>query len=253
MKFNKIAAFILAAACAVGCVSCEKEKSENKAGNTEIIENIGENEVGEIITPDENSEEYELGTYRFSSNGIKLYYEEEAVSTELMLALESYFLTLQNNDFEGYKNSLYPDYAQRYGDYLKEQYSGTMEGSDEYTLENSFDMQCANLKNMLVDELTYASETEQEFSGEYKITRIRAERPTLAEGETEESRIDSFFEYYKEILDVDYKSIVEKDSEGLECITFFVIVEAEDGEEHKIINDMNIIFVKKDGKYYTFG
>ena len=62
-----------------------------------------------------------------------------------------------------------------------------------------------------------------------------------------------FFEYYKEILDVDYKSIVEKDSEGLECITFFVIVEAEDGEEHKIINDMNIIFVKKDGKYYTLG
>lgn len=253
MKFNKFAAILLAGMCVFGCVSCEKEKSEDKSDNTEIIQNIGENEVGEIITPDENSEEYELGTYRYSSNGIKLYYEEEAVSTELMLALESYFLTLQNNDFEGYKNSLYPDYAQRYGDYLKEQYSETMEGSDEYTLEDSFDMQCANLRDMLIDELTYASETDQEFSGEYKITRIRAERPTLEEGETEESRIDSFFEYYESVFDMDYKAFVEKESDGFECLTFFVIVEAEDGEEHKIINAMDIIFAEKDGKYYTFG
>ncbi len=249
MKFTKFAALALACACALSFVSCDKETAESSS--TSAV--VDENSIGEVITPDEDAEDYDLGNYRVSGRGTKLYFGDDTIPDELMLALENYFLTLQNNDFEGYKATLYPDYAERYEKYLKENYSGTMEGSDEYTLKNSFEMQCANLKNMLIDSLTYESETEQEFTGEYKLTRLRGERPVLQEGETEEKRIESYFEYLNEILGVDYYDIVSSDTEKIECLTFFVIVEAEDGQEHKIVNAMDIVFAFKDGKYYSFG
>lgn len=248
MNLKNTLAAISALTLAVCCVSCEK-KEEVVASLPEMTENG----VSELISPAADSEEYSLGEYYFSPNGTKLYFGDDTISNELMLALEKYFLTLQNEDFEGYKNTLYPDYAERYNKYLREQYSGTMEGSDEYTLENSFEMQCANLQNSLIDIMMYEAETEQEFSGKYKITRIRAERPVFEEGETKESYIESFFSYLSETFDVDYQEIVTDDTDAIECLTFFVIVEGEDGQEHKIVNAMDIFFVLKDGKYYTFG
>ena len=248
MNLKNTIAALSALALAVCSVSCEKKEEV-----TASLPEMTEKGISELISPAEDSKEYSLGEYYFSPNGTILYFGDDSIPNELMLALESYFLTLQNEDFEGYKNSLYPDYAERYDKYLREQYSGTMEGSDEYTLENSFEMQCANLRNMLIDKITYESETEQELSGNYKITRIRAERPVFAEGETEESYIESFFSYLNETLDVDYQKIVTDDTDDIECLTFFVIVEGEDGQEHKIVNEMNIFFVLKDGKYYTFG
>ncbi len=254
MKFKRFIAFALATLCATGLVSCNDKKNGETADNTdEIVQEIGENEVSDLISPKEGTEEYELGSYRLSSNGIKLYWEDETISKELMLALEKYFINIQNGDFEGYKASLYPDYAERYGKYLEEQYSESLEGSDKYTLEDSFEMQCSNLKNILTDTLLYESETDKEFTGDYKITRIRGERFILTEGETEESRIDSFFEYLSSVFDIDYKDFVAKDVDSFEGLTFFVIVEAEDGSEHKIVSEMDIVFAVKDGKYYTFG
>ncbi len=250
MKFTKLSALALACACALSCVSCEKNSASENNSSSVVI---GENSIGEIVTPEEGAEDYELGEYRVSGRGTKLYFGDDTIPDELMLALENYFLTLQNEDFEGYKNTIYPDYAERYDKYLREQYSGTMEGSDEYTLKNSFDTQCANLKNMLIDILTYESESEQEFTGDYKITRIRAERPVLTEGETEKSRLENFFSYLNEIFGIDYQELVTSDTDNIEFITFFVIVEGEDGNEHKIIDAMDILFVEKDGKYYTFG
>ena len=142
---------------------------------------------------------------------------------------------------------------ERYSKYLEEQYSDTIEGSDTYTMKNSFETQCANVRQILIDSLMYESDTDEEFTGDFKITRIRGERPFLEEGETLDDRIDSFFDYLKEIFGTDYRDYVEKNSDGIECLTFFVIAEDETGEEIKIVNDMNIFFAKKDGKYYTFG
>lgn len=248
MKFRKLTAALSACILAVCCISCEKNKDESVS-----LPEIGENGVSDLISPAADSDEYELGQYYYSAKGTKLYFGDDTIPNELMLALENYFLTLQNEDFEGYKATLYPDYAERYEKYLSENYSGTIEGSDEYTLKNSFEMQCANLKKMLIDDLTYESDTEQEFTGEYKITRLRGERPVLEEGETEESRKQSYFDYLSEILEVDYYDIVSSDTEKIECLTFFIIVEAEDGQEHKIVNAIDIVFALKDGKYYTFG
>lgn len=254
MKSRKFIAFAIAVVCTMGFVSCENKKNKDAKENTaDIVQNVGENEVSELINPKEGSEEYELGSYRLTSNGTKLYWDDETIPTELMLALEKYFLNIQNEDFEGYKASLYPDYAERYGKYLEEQYSETIEGSDKYTLEDSFNMQCSNLKNNLIDGMLFESETDKEFTGDYKISRIRGERFTLTGEETEESRIDSFFEYLSSVFDTDYKEFVKKETDRFEGLTFFVIVEGEDGKEHKIVNEMDIIFAVKDGKYYTFG
>ena len=251
MKFNKIAAFLLAAVCAASCVSCEKEKSADKENISQIIENIGENEAGELITPAEDSEEYELGAYRYSSNGVKLYAGDDTVTTDVLLALEKYFLTIQNNDFEGYKNSLYPDYAERYDKYLREEYSKTV-GKD-YSLQNSFEMRYNMIRDDVKDMLTYESDEEKEFTGDYKITRIRVEKPIYEEGVTEETLIQSFFDSYKDIFDIDYSEFVKNDVDSLMPFTLFVMAETEDGNEHKIISEVNIILAEKDGKYYTFG
>ena len=45
----------------------------------------------DIIVPDEGAEDSGLGTYRVSSSGIKLYYDETVFPEELMLTLEKYF------------------------------------------------------------------------------------------------------------------------------------------------------------------
>ena len=125
MKMRMIAA-AAAAICALSCVSCKSSKD----ASISVSENGSDGAaVGELITPTEGSAEYNLGQYRMSSNGIKLYYDDD-VPEELMLALENYFLTFQNNDFEGYKAALFPDYAERYEKYLPNEY--------DYSLDNSF-------------------------------------------------------------------------------------------------------------------
>lgn len=249
MKLKKFAAALSAFVMAMCCVSCDKNKEKDTDTQLPVVSN---GSVSDIITPEEGSEEYELGNYRVSGNNIKLYYEDE-IPTELMLALEEYFLTIQNEDYDGYISALFPDYVERYSKYLEEQYSDTIEGSDTYTMKNSFEAQCANVRQILIDSLMYESDTDEEFTGDFKITRIRGERPFLEEGETLDDRIDSFFDYLKEIFGTDYRDYVEKNSDGIECLTFYVIAEDETGEEIKIVNDMNIFFAKKDGKYYTFG
>lgn len=239
MKFKKITAVLVGIACLFCLASCEKDADSSVS--------IGENGVGELITPDEKAEDAGLGSYRLDKNGIKLYYDDTTISPELMLALENYFLSFQNGDAEAYKNAVYPDYAERYNAYLEENMN--------YSIDSSFEAQCSNIRGFMLDELYASSDSEntENFTGDFKITRIRGERPPLDEGQTEESRIKDFFSYLDNVFDMDYYNFVAEQADGFEYLTFFIIAEGEDGEEHLIIRETDIVFAEKDGKYYTFG
>lgn len=247
MKLKKVTAFLVGIVSLTCLASCGK--------NAESSVSIGENGIGGIITPDPDSEEYDLGSYRLDKNGIKLYYDDSDIPHELMLALENYFLSFQNEDFEAYKNSLASDYAERYDNYLRENYSGSSKNEDEYTLQTSFEVQCSNLRERMLNEIGNDSESESNkgYSGKFEITRIRGERPIFSEGETEESRIKDFFSYLDNVFDMDYYNLVKEQADSFEYLTFFIIAKGEDGEEHRIISEVDIVFAEKDGKYYTFG
>ncbi len=248
MKFRKFTAVISACILALCCTSCEKDIEESIS-----LPEIGENGVSDLISPAEDSDEYALGEYYYSPNGIKLYCGNETVPVEAVLALENYFMTFQNNDFEGYRNTIYPDYAERYDKYLKEVYSKGDDVADDYSLKNSFDLRYNMIRDDIIDTLIYESTEEKEFTGDYKITRIRAEQPVYEEGVTEETFVQSFFESYKDVFDIDYYEFVTNDVDSLMPLTMFVMATAEDGTEHKIVSEANIILAEKDGKYYTFG
>lgn len=247
MKISRLTAALAACVIAVGCVSCEKKD------NADSIPQIGESGVSDLVIPSEDSEEHGLGEYRYSEKGTKLYYGDETITNEILLFLEDYFLNLQNKNFEGYKNSIYPDYAERYDKYLREEYSKTLESGEEYSLSDSFEKQRANISDKLIDTLLYESTEDKDFTGEFKITRIRAERPIIEDGTTEEELLNSYFEYLNNVFDTDYQKLVEDDTEAIEPLTIFVMADAEDGEEHMVLSEMNIVLVKKDGKYYTLG
>lgn len=250
MIIKKFAAVLLGIACMAGGVSCQqKGNSDNQSVS------IGDNGVGELITPDENSADYELGSYRIDKNGVKLYYDDTEFTAEMMLALEEYFMCFQNGDYGTYLNITHPDYVERYDKYLREIYSETQEDVDEYTLENSFDLQCENIRQLVLDQEYYNTDSEEqdEFTGDFKITRIKAEAPTLDEDETEDDRVKSFFSYLDTIFDIDYYDTIKNQADSFKCMTFFIIAEGDDGEEHLIISETDIVLAEKDGKYYTFG
>ena len=77
--------------CCLFTACSDNDKSESE------IPSVAEGEAGEVITPDEDDDEYGLGEYRYSSGGTKLYYDENEYSTELMLTLEKYFKSFEEN------------------------------------------------------------------------------------------------------------------------------------------------------------
>lgn len=238
MKIQKIIAAAVAFACLFSFAGC---------GDKSVNITIGEDGVGELITPAEGDEDYDLGSYRYSGNGIKLYYDED-VSPQLMLALEKYFLSFQNKDFTAFKESLYPDYAQRYDEYLQEYY--------QYGLDKSFELNCDSIRTLMLREETGEYDLEDydgDYTGDFTITRIRGERSTLEEDETEEDLIKDFFGFMDEAFETDYYAQVTNDIDKFEYLSFFIIAEGEDGEEHLIISDYDIIFAEKNGAYYAFG
>ncbi|MDE5765209.1 MAG: hypothetical protein K2I00_09650 [Ruminococcus sp.] len=256
MTIKKITAVLASVCCMLCLASCgDKSKSESSSdsGTNQSDGNTSnQNGVGDVVSPEEDSDEFDLGEYRVSDTGIKLYYDDSDIPTELMHTLENYFMTFQNDDFEGYKNILYPNYAERYNEYLVNEYSASLENGEKYDLKNSFNSACNSIRTNMMYELSNTQDGET-YTGDFTITRIRAERPELDEGETIEDRKKEFFSYLDEIFDMDYYQTVSDDMENLEYVTFYIIAEGEDGEEHKILNDMGILFGLKDGVYYTFG
>ena len=258
MKLRKLAAAFSACILAACCTSCEKNNEESVS-----LPEIGENGVSDLISPAADSDEYELGQYYYSTNGTKLYCGDETVPVEALLALDNYFTTFQNNDFEGYKSTLYPDYAERYEKYLREVYSKEEDVDDDYSLKNSFEKRYNWFNDTIKNTLLYESDEDKEFTGEFKLTRIRAEHPTYEEGMTEEEFVKTFFDEYAEIFNMDYYEFIKNAGDRLVPFTFFVMVEAEDEKEHMIIGGGTtenpnegaayIVLAEKDGKYYTFG
>lgn len=246
---KKITVLLACMLCLVSCADADEISSSNSV-TSEV--QIGADGVTEIITPAEDSEEYDLGEYRISASGIKLYYDNTEIPTELMLTLEKYFTSFQNKDFELYKSCLASDYIERYNKYLSETYSTE---DEEYTLQNSFKLQCSNIRNYMIQEIVgdYEIPEDSNYSGDFTITRIRAEKTELLEDETEEKLIENFFEYLNGVLDMDYYTYVKEQADSLKYFTFYIIADGEDGNEHRIISEMDIVFAEKDGKYYTFG
>lgn len=247
MYIKKISAVLASAICIIGLVSCSDSEKTSDSSNI----SVKENGVTDIITPDENSEEYSLGDYRISESGIKLYYEDDIIPTELMLTLEKYFTSFQNKDFELYKSCLHSDYCERYNQYLIDNYSN----EEEYTLENSFELQCGYIRTYMINEIlgTYDIPEDDNHTGDFTITRIKAEETELNEGETLERLTQNFFDSDSDMFDMDYYNYINEDSDNLYYFTFYIIAEGEDGAEHRIISEMDIVFSEKDGKYYTFG
>ena len=90
--------------CCLFTACSDNDKSESISSE---IPSVAEGEAGELITPDEDSDEYSLGEYRYSSDGTKLYYNESEYSTELILTLEKYFKSFEENNYEIIGDMLY--------------------------------------------------------------------------------------------------------------------------------------------------
>ena len=216
---------ILAGICSLLCLSftgCQEKIDVSEVPSSSSSEIATTDENG-FVTPDEDSAEYDLGTYKVSPSGIKLYNENGSVSDEIMNALEVYFTAFQNRDFDTYKECLFPGYADYMEEYLQNNY--------EYGLQESFNNQCDNLENM--------------SGGEFTITRLRAVP-------TGQDNCESFFEVLNESFDEDYYSVVKEEADSLTDLYFSVMADVK-GEESLIISEFEIVFAGKDGKYYTFG
>lgn len=239
MNTLKMAAFIAAAVCMMNTAGCGQD---DKSGFIRTS-----TEIGELITPPEDSEDYSLGSYYEDESGIKLYFGDEDISPDTVQAVKNYFLAFQNQDFDAYKANLYPDYAERYDSYLQENYS--------YDLKHSFELQCQYLRESMISEIYggYDAENTENYTGDFTITRLRVENPTLYEGETKEGLIKEFFSDLDDSFGMDYHAYVSEHTDSFEYVTFFVIANGEDGGEHLIISEFEIVFAVKDGKYYAFG
>lgn len=220
---KKIIIFLLCGCLLTACGDNGKSESSVYETKPPIV---AEGEVGEIITPDKTDKEYNLGEYRYSSLGTKLYFNEDEYPKELMLTLEKYFKAFAENDFETYKSCLSPHYAEKMNSYLEEKY--------KYGLETSFSKQRDNLS--------------EKMGGNFNITRIRAEKSEKNENEA----IDEYFSELNDFFGDDFYSDVKKNTDKFYHMIFFVIAEDSEKTESLLISEYEIIFAEKDGKYYTF-
>jgi len=208
---SRFTALICTAVCALQLASCSK-----KDGNTEVRKYKG-------IKFETNLDELEMGEYTVSDIGTKLYYSPDEFPPELISALEKYFISFSQSDYDSYLESVYPDYVTEMNKYLKKDYG--------YELDQSFAGQCENLKN--------------NAGGEFKVTRIKAELP-------EEDGSEEHLDILGEIFGTDFYESVKKDCDKIYDMQFYVMAEV-DGKESMLISEYEIVFAEKDGKFYTFG
>lgn len=237
MNKIKIIALALSAAIFTGCTAgCSKNKVSDKNKSSDKISSdtndpteTPSHVAGELITPPEDSEEYDLGSYRISDSGIKLYYEDSEYPAELVTALEKYFTSFQTGDYAAYEECIYPLYVEYMQKFLQENY--------QYGLDESFNSQCENLN--------------ANMGGSFEVTRIKVEKPI--EGQTEEVGADEFLNRLDGFFDDGFGDKVKAESDGLRYMTFSVMAKDSDGIESLLVEGFYILFAEKDGKYYTFG
>ena len=116
MTIRKMIAAAAAAVCCVSCVSCVKSGVES---SSQSQVSVGGDGVGELITPPTDSQEAELGQYRMSAGGVKLYYDDTQIPAQVMLALEKYFTSFAERDYEAYKECVFPGYVDSMEEYLQ--------------------------------------------------------------------------------------------------------------------------------------
>lgn len=185
--------------------------------------------VGEITEPEAGSEEAELGNYRLSDSGVKLYYDENEYPTELMLTLERYFTSFPAADYTTYTSCIFPSYIEKMEKFLSDEY--------DYDLKTSFSKQCSGLA--------------EQMKGDYKITRIKIE--PAEQHEEGKDNVDSYLSTLDDIFGSGYSESVKSDSDDLIDACFYVMGEDSNGKESMLVSGYEIIFAVKDGKYYTFG
>lgn len=222
MTIRKMIAAAAAAVCCVSCVSCVKSGVESSS-QSQI--SVGGDGVGELITPPTDSQEAELGQYRMSAGGVKLYYDDTQIPAQVMLALEKYFTSFAERDYEAYKECVFPGYVDSMEEYLQKDYG--------YGQEESFNIQCDNLS--------------ENIGGEFTVTRVKAD-PTGNED------MSGFFTYLNESFGRDYYAEVKGQSDNMYDLYFSIMADPGDGSgETLLISDFEIVFAERDGKFYTFG
>ena len=82
MRYKQLLAAASAAIFLLACASCGNDTTltvdeSSSVSSSGVSSGDTEPTVGEVIQPKEDSAEYDLGTYRLSSTGVKLYYDED--------------------------------------------------------------------------------------------------------------------------------------------------------------------------------
>lgn len=206
--------------------ACGDNDKKSSSENIEIP-SVAEGDLGETITPDENDKDYNLGEYRYSHDGTKLYFNDDEYPKELIFTLEKYFESYAENDFEKFKSCLYPAYIDEMEVFLEKDYS--------YGLDQSFQNQRESLT--------------EKMGGEFKITRLKAEKTS----DNPEELIEEFFESFNDIFETDFYTEVKNNADNFYYMTFFVMAENSENEESMLLSEYEIVFAEKDGAYYTFG
>ena len=183
----------------------------------------------DLITPEEGAVDYDLGSYRLSSGGIKLYYNADDFPRELMLTFEKYFESFASADYNNYLKCLFPEYIP--------EMEAALAKNEDHDMKASFVNQCSNLADKM--------------HGDFKITRIKVEKNAEQEDGT-----DSLEEYFKPLSNYfgkDYYSEVKEQCDDIIDACFYVMAENAYGQETMMVQGFKIAFAVKDGKYYTFG
>lgn len=185
--------------------------------------------VGKLVSPAAGSLAADLGDYRVSSGGVKLYYDEKLFPTELMLTLEKYFTALSEADYNTYRKCIFPSYLDEMDKYLAKDYG--------YDMKTSFAKQCSNLADMT--------------EGDFTVTRIKLEE--APDYYKDADNIDKYFGRLDELFGSGYYQSVKDDSDRIIDACFFLMGKTAEGGERIIVGEYEIVFAEKDGRYYTFG
>lgn len=213
--------------CCCMLTACGDSNKNSVSESIAEIPSVAAGELGDIITPGENDKDYNLGEYRYSHDGTKLYFNDDEYPKELIFTLEKYFEAFAENDFEKFKSCLYPAYIENMENFLEENYS--------YGLEKSFENQRENLT--------------EKAGGDFKITRLRAEKTA----DNPEEFIEEFLTDFNEIFENDFYTEVKNNTDNFYHMTFYVMAENSENEEVMLLSEYEIVFAEKDGVYYTFG
>ena len=184
----------------------------------------------ELIYPEEGAVDYELGPYRLSSSGIKLYYNEEDIPQDLILTFEKYFAAFASADYNTYHKCLFPGYSEEM-DAVAENTEGA------YDIRSTFIKRCSELAGNM--------------NGDFKITRIKLERNYPSDENTD--IFEQYFQVYNNYFGKDYYSEIKEQSDEFIATTFYIMSENAYGQENMLLQEKKLAFAVKDGKYYTFG